>query len=67
MIWRELMEAYYIIQKHDKINHFLARVSISNSVIGKSLLSAFGNGFAPAKIFNAVPEPPFSAALNSAF
>jgi len=42
------------------------RASISISVIPKGQLSAFGNDFAPVKIFNAIPLPPFSAALNSA-
>jgi len=40
--------------------------SISISVMPKGSLSAFGNGFAPVKIFNAIPLPPFSAALNCA-
>jgi len=34
--------------------------------IRDSLISAFGNGLAPAKILNAIPHPSFSAALNSA-
>jgi hypothetical protein len=40
--------------------------SISISVILEGSISAFGNGFAQVKIFNAIPLPPFSAALNSA-
>jgi len=40
--------------------------SISISVIPKGSLSAFGDGFAQVKIFNVIPLPPFSAALNSA-
>jgi hypothetical protein len=32
----------------------------------KGSVSAFGNGFAPVKFFNAIPLPFFSAALNSA-
>jgi hypothetical protein len=40
--------------------------SIHISVIPKGSLSAFGNGFAPVKLINAIPLPPFSAVLNSA-
>jgi hypothetical protein len=40
--------------------------SISISVIPKGSLSAFANGFAQVKIFNVIPLPPFSAAMNSA-
>jgi len=32
----------------------------------KGSISAFRDGFAQVKIFNAIPLPPFSAALNSA-
>jgi len=35
-------------------------------VITKGSISAFGKGFAQVKIFNAIPLPPFSAALNCA-
>jgi hypothetical protein len=31
----------------------------------EGIVSAFGNGLALAKISNAIPSPPFSAALNS--
>jgi hypothetical protein len=40
--------------------------SISISVIPKGFILAFRNGFAPAKIFNAIPSPLFSAARNCA-
>jgi len=40
--------------------------SISIYVILEGSISAFGNGFAQVKIFNAIPLPPFSTALNSA-
>jgi hypothetical protein len=39
----------------------LASISISEGFI-----LAFKDGFASVKIFNAIPLPPFSAALNSA-
>jgi hypothetical protein len=40
--------------------------SISLSVKSKAQVSAIGNGFAPVKLLNAIPLPPFSAVLNSA-
>jgi len=49
----------------DVNSHFLY-ANISISVIVKGPLTAFGNGFAPVKIFNAIPLPPFSAAMNCA-
>jgi hypothetical protein len=38
--------------------------SISVSVISKGFISAFRNGFAPVKIFSAIPSPLFSAAAE---
>jgi hypothetical protein len=38
--------------------------SISISVIPKGFIPAFRNGFAPVKIFNAIPSPLFSAAAE---
>jgi hypothetical protein len=40
--------------------------SISISVKLGGFISAFEDGFAQVKIFNAIPLPPFSAAMNSA-
>jgi hypothetical protein len=39
-------------------------VSISISVIPKGFILAFRNGFAPVKIFYAIPSPLFSAAAE---
>jgi len=55
-----------ISQLHTGVKYLVENVSISISVIPKGQLSAFGNDFAPVKIFNAIPLPPFLAALNSA-
>jgi hypothetical protein len=35
-------------------------------VISKGFISAFRDGFAPVKIFYAIPSPSFSAAMNCA-
>jgi len=56
----------YIPKQETKSIKQTRNVSISISVIPKGQVSAFGNGFAPVKIFNAIPSQPFSAALNCA-
>ena len=53
-----------ISEYRKNFNNRETSVSISISVIPKSFISAFRNGFASVKIFYAISSPPFSAAAE---
>jgi hypothetical protein len=57
---------YTLITKEKNVKSGETDGSTSVFVVPEDFIATFGNAFAPVKIFNAIPLPPFSAAANCA-